>query len=83
MLSRLLTPPGTHMTAPLDPIIAQIIPLLPLRDPGTMTPQSARDSLRALAAARAAAVPPPPVASVQDTEVTGVAAPLAARVYRV
>ena len=71
------------MTAPLDPVIAQIIPLLPLRDPGTMTPQSARDSLRALAAARAAAVPPPPVASVQDTEVTGVAAPLAARVYRV
>ena len=71
------------MTAPLDPVIAQIIPLLPLRDPETMTPQSARDSLRALAAARAAAVPPPPVASVQDTEVTGVAAPLAARVYRV
>ena len=52
------------MTAPLDPVIAQIIPLLPLRDPGTMTPQSARDSLRALAAARAA-VPPPPVASVR------------------
>ncbi len=42
------------MTAPLDPVIAQIIPLLPLRDPETMTPQSARDSLRALAAARAA-----------------------------
>ena len=50
------------MTAPLDPVIAQIIPLLPLRDPETMTPQSARDALRALAAARAA-VPPPPVAS--------------------
>ncbi|MGZ3327757.1 MAG: alpha/beta hydrolase [Xanthobacteraceae bacterium] len=70
------------MTAPLDPVIAQIIPLLPLRDPGTMTPQSARDSLRALAAARAA-IPPPPVASVRDTEVAGAAAPLAARVYRV
>ena len=70
------------MTAPLDPVIAQIIPLLPLRDPETMTPQSARDSLRALAAARAA-VPPPPVASVRDTEVKGAAAPLAARVYRV
>jgi acetyl esterase len=70
------------MTAPLDPVIAQIIPLLPLRDPETMTPQSARDSLRALAAARAA-VPPPAVASVRDTHVTGAASPLAARVYRV
>ena len=70
------------MNAPLDPVIAQIIPLLPLRDPETMTPQSARDSLRALAAARAA-VPPPQVASVRDTEVRGAATPLAARVYRV
>jgi acetyl esterase len=70
------------MTAPLDPVIAQLIPLLPLRDPETMTPQSARDSLRALAAARAA-VPPPPVANVRDIEVSGAAAPLAARVYRV
>jgi acetyl esterase len=42
------------MTIPLDPVIAEIIPLLPLRDPATMTPQSARDALRALAAARAA-----------------------------
>jgi acetyl esterase len=70
------------MTAPLDPVIAQIIPLLPLRDPATMTPQSARDSLRALAAARAA-VPPPPVTSAIDTEVKGAAGPLGARIYRV
>jgi acetyl esterase len=70
------------MTTPLDPVIAQIIPLLPLRDPNTMTPQSARDQLRALAASRAA-VPPPPVQSVNDTEVKGAAGPLAARVYRV
>ena len=70
------------MITPLDPVIAQIIPLLPLRDPATMTPQSARDALRALAAARAA-VPPPPVASVDDMEVKGAAGPLAARVYRV
>ena len=35
------------MTTPLDPVIAQIIPLLPLRDPDTMTPKSARDALRA------------------------------------
>src|SRR6202521_2994405 len=70
------------MTTPLDPVIAQIIPLLPLRDPKTMTPQSARDQLRALAAPRAG-VPPPPVQSVNDTEVKGAAGPLAARVYRV
>ena len=70
------------MAAPLDPVIAQIIPMLPLRDPVTMTPQSARDSLRALAAARAA-VPPPPVDSVGDIEVKGGAGPLAARVYRI
>jgi hypothetical protein len=60
------------MTTPLDPVIAQIIPLLPLRDPTTMTPQSARDALRALAAARAA-IPPPPVASAVDIKVKGAA----------
>lgn len=70
------------MNAPLDPVIAQIIPLLPLRDPETMTPQSARDALRALAASRAA-VPPPPVAAVEDIRVKGAAGSLAARVYRV
>ncbi|WP_439404353.1 alpha/beta hydrolase [Bradyrhizobium sp. DASA03076] len=70
------------MAAPLDPVIAQIIPLMPMRDPAIMTPQSARDSLRALAAARAA-VPPPPVAEVQDIKVKGGAGPLDARVYRV
>ena len=81
----MLTPfpaPGDPMTTPLDPVIEKIIPLLPLRDPETMTPQSARDALRALASARAA-VPPPPVASALDTEVKGAAGPLAARVYRV
>src|SRR5258707_1977513 len=70
------------MTAPLDPDIEIIIPLLPLRDPETMTPQSARDALRALAATRAA-IPPPPVASADDTRERGAAGPLAARVYRV
>ena len=43
-----------RMIPPLDPVVAQIIPLLPLRDPTNMTPQSARDALRALAASRAA-----------------------------
>src|SRR6266700_3616271 len=70
------------MVAPLDPVVAQIIPLLPLRDPHIMTPQSARDALRALAASRAH-VAPPPVASTEDIEVKGAAGPLAARVYRV
>jgi acetyl esterase len=70
------------MTAQLDPVIEKIIPLLPLRDPATMTPQSARDALRALAAARAA-IPPPQVGSADDIKVKGAAGPLAARVYRV
>jgi acetyl esterase len=69
------------MTTPLDPAIAQIIPLLPLRDPANMTPKSARDSLRALADARAA-IPPPPVADVRNIQVKGAAGPLNARVYR-
>jgi acetyl esterase len=70
------------MPAPLDPVIAQIIPLLPLRDPKTMTPQSCREALRALSDARKAAAPPPPVASAEDIRVKGAAGPLAARVYR-
>jgi acetyl esterase len=82
MLAQFSSAPGAHVTAPLDPVIAKIIPLLPLRDPETMTPQSARDALRALAAARAA-IPPPPVQSAEDTKVMGAATPLAARVYRV
>ena len=69
------------MIPPLDPVVAQIIPLLPLREPATMTPQSARDALRALAAARAE-IPPPPVASTEDIKVKGVAGFLGARAYR-
>jgi len=69
------------MIPPLDPVVAQIIPLLPLRDPTAMTPQSARDALRALAASRAA-VPPPPVMSAEDIKVKGAAGFLNARAYR-
>ncbi|MGY3603245.1 MULTISPECIES: alpha/beta hydrolase [unclassified Bradyrhizobium] len=69
------------MPLPLDPVIEKIIPLLPLRDPKTMTPQSARESLRALAAARAE-IPPPPVEHVKDVNVAGGAGPRPARVYR-
>jgi len=82
MLARFSSVRGPRMTTPLDPVIAQIIPLLPLRNPDTMTPQSAREQLRALAAARAA-IPPPQVASAVDRQVKGAAGPLAARVYRV
>src|ERR1700730_2799975 len=81
MLPRYCKRPRARMTVQLDPVIAQIIPLLPLRDPNSMTPQSAREQLRALTAARAA-VPPPVVASVADRQVQGAAGPLAARVYR-
>ena len=49
--------------------------------PTTLTPQSAREALRALAAARAA-VPLPPVASAEEAKVKGAAGFLAARVYR-
>ena len=69
------------MIPPLDPVVAQIIPLLPLRDAATMTPQGARDALRALAASRAA-VPPPPVMSAEDIKVKGAAGFLGARAYR-
>ncbi len=69
------------MPAPLDPVVEKIIPLLPLRDAATLTPQSAREALRALAAARAA-VPLPPVASAEEAKVKGAAGFLAARVYR-
>jgi len=69
------------MITPLDPVVAQIIPLLPLRDPTNMTPQSARDALRALAASRAD-VPPPPVTSAEDIKVKGAASFLSARAYR-
>jgi acetyl esterase len=70
------------MAAPLDPVVAQIIPSLPMRDPEMMTPQNAREALRALAAARAH-IPPPPVKTTQDIAVQGAAGPLAARLYRV
>jgi acetyl esterase len=69
------------MPAPLDPVIEKIIPLLPLRDPKVMTPQSARQQLRDLAAARAA-IPPPLVEHVKDINVAGGAGPRPARIYR-
>ena len=65
------------MPAPLDPVIEKIIPLLPLRDPRVMTPRSAREQLRQLAASRAN-VPPPPVEHLKDIAVAGGAGPVPA-----
>jgi acetyl esterase len=69
------------MSVPLDPAIAKVLPTLPLRDPDSMTPQSAREALHAVAASRAH-LPPPPVTNVQDIVVEGAAGGMAARVYR-
>ena len=70
------------MAAPLDPVVEKIIPLLPLRDPAGMTPQSAREEMHAQAAARAA-LPTPEVDTVRDIKVAGGAQPIDARLYRV
>jgi acetyl esterase len=73
---------GGDRVMPLDPAIAQIIPLLPLRDPATMTPQRARDELRALASARPD-LPLPEVRAVESAILKGPAGSVPARVYRV
>jgi hypothetical protein len=73
---------GGDRVMPLDLAIAQIIPLLPLRDPATMTPQRARDELRALASARPD-LPLPEVRAVESAILKGPAGSVPARVYRV
>jgi acetyl esterase len=69
------------MSHRLDPAIEQILPMLPLRDPAILTPQSARDALTALAASRSD-LPLPQPAAVADIAVAGAAGSLRARVYR-
>ena len=64
------------MTTPLDPAIAQIIPLLPLQNPDGMTPQDAREQLLALARSRP---PLPPVADISSIAVKGASGPRPAR----
>jgi acetyl esterase len=66
---------------PLDAEIAKIIPRMPLRDVPTMTPESARASLLAMAAARSDQPLPDP-GSVQDATVLGPGGPIPVRVYR-
>ena len=69
------------MTAPLDDDLAKLLAILPPMNLAETTPKSFRDTMLAMAAARAA-VPPPPVAEIKDITVKGAAGPLAARVYR-
>src|SRR5882672_6186879 len=68
------------MKTRVDPDLEKILPLLPLRDAATLTPERARDELVALAASRKD-VPLPELASVKDITVDGGAGPIAARLY--
>lgn len=66
---------------PLDADIARIIPMMPLRDVPNMTPTSARDSMRALAAARND-IPLPDPGSVEESSLPGPAGAIPVRIYR-
>jgi acetyl esterase len=65
----------------VDPDIAKILPLLPLKDAANLTPQRARNELVALAESRKDAPAPQP-AAVVDMFVSGAAGTMAARMYR-
>jgi acetyl esterase len=69
------------MAKQIDPDIKRILPLLPLKDAASLTPQRARDELVALADSRKDSPLPQP-ASVTDVVVDGGAGPIRARVYR-
>ncbi len=56
------------MTTPLDPMIAQILTVLPAFDPPHMTPASCREQLRAIAASRSDQPLPQP-SSVEDSRI--------------
>jgi acetyl esterase len=66
---------------PLDAEIAKILPRMPLRDVPTMTPQSARDSLLAMAQARNDQPLPDP-GRVEAATLPGPAGAIPVRVYR-
>ena len=68
------------MTSRLDPDLEKILPLLPLRNAATLTPERARAELVALAESRKD-VPLPELATVKDITVDGAAGPIAARLY--
>ena len=68
------------MAPRLDPDLEKILPLLPLRDAATLTPERARAELVALAESRKD-VPLPELATADDITVDGAAGPIAARLY--
>ncbi|MGE0718635.1 MAG: alpha/beta hydrolase [Alphaproteobacteria bacterium] len=68
------------MKTQVDPDLEKILPLLPLRDAATLSPERARAELVALAESRKD-VPLPELASVEDITVDGAAGPIAARLY--
>jgi acetyl esterase len=65
----------------LDPNIAAILPLLPLKDAANLTPARARDELVALAESRKD-LPLPQVSAVADVTVDGAEGTIPARIYR-
>jgi acetyl esterase len=64
----------------VDPDLEKILPLLPLSDAATLTPERARADLVALAESRKH-VPMPELATVKDITVDGAAGPIPARLY--
>jgi len=68
------------MTSRLDPDLEKILPLLPLRNAATLTPEKARAELVALADSRKD-VPLPELATAKDITVDGAAGPIAARLF--
>ena len=68
------------MTSRVDPDLEKILPLLPLRDAATLTPERARAELVALAESRKD-VPLPELAVARDIAVDGAAGPIAARLF--
>src|SRR5262245_28336970 len=65
----------------IDPDLARILPLLPLRDAASLTPSRARHDLVALADSRKD-VPLPQPAAVADLEMASAAGAIPARIYR-
>ena len=72
---------GDWMGPRVDPDIAKILPLLPLKDAASLTPKRARDELVALADSRKD-VPLPQPAAVADLIIPSPAGSIAARMYR-
>ena len=68
------------MTSRLDPDLEKILPLLPLRNAASLTPEKARAELVALAESRKD-VPLPELAIAKDVTVDGSAGPIAARLF--